>query len=113
MNDPTRPADDVPNRNAAISSGASAHPAELVRETRHRWEPVDPPAPEGWRRCDFSQFSQDGEGWFVLYTNAPRDKNPHSFDTYWRRHRKVRQERFVTEWRDVETEQIDGSDGAQ
>jgi hypothetical protein len=86
------------------------HSADTVRETRFRWEPIDPEAPEGWRRCDFSEFSQDNERWFVLYTNAPRDKNPHTFDTYWRAHRKVVQERFVTAWQDVAVAHIDGQE---
>lgn len=82
--------------------------ADHVRETRNRWEPVDEP-PEGWRRCDYSEFSPDAERWFVLYTNAPRDKNPHSYDTFWQTHRRIVQERWVTPWQDVDPALIDGS----
>jgi hypothetical protein len=72
--------------------------AESVRETHHYWEPVDPEPPEGWRRCDMSEFSKDGEVWFVLYTDAPRGKNPHKFNTYWRKYRRLTQVRYVTPW---------------
>lgn len=88
------------------------HIAEYVVETRYRWEPDGAEPPEGWRRCDMSDFSQDRMAWFVLYTDAPRDKNPHLYNTYWRKHRRITQERYVSEWVDCGTHN-DGSEGAQ
>ena len=82
--------------------------AELVRETRYRWEPIGDDPPEGWRRCDNAQFSQDYLTYSVTYTDAPRDQAPYKFNFMWRKYRRITQERYVTPWVDVAL-LIDGS----
>lgn len=78
------------------------HSAELVRETHYRWEQIDaPPSAPGWRRCDYGSFSEDGETYSQLWTDAPKTENPHSHNTVWVKSKRVTQERFVTPWRDV------------
>ena len=81
------------------------HNAELVRESRIRWEQIDAaPSAHGWRRCDYGCFSEDGETHSQLWTDAPKTENPHLHNTVWVRSRRIIQERFVTPWRDAQSD---------
>jgi hypothetical protein len=75
--------------------------AELVRETRYRWEPIGDDPPEGWRRCDNATFSEDYLTYSVTYTDAPRNESPFNHNSIWRKYRRITQERYVTPWVDV------------
>lgn len=74
--------------------------SESREEWRHRWEPLSDP-PEGWR-SGISLFSEDAMVWSLLWTDAPRNANPHHHNVVWQKHRRVEQRRFVTEWEDAE-----------
>lgn len=71
----------------------------METETRHRLELVEP-IPEGFRACH-SQFDEREKIFYLLVTNAPKDKLPHEGERRWLPYRNIIETREVTEWVEV------------